>query len=82
MALLADPATAALAATAVFLVTLGVLVVFIETVGFSRFIAMVVACFVLALALIGVGEIGLALIPLAFGSAFIANQVFEWLTTR
>lgn len=82
MALLADPATAGLAATGVFLITLGVLVVFIETIAFFRFVAIVVACFVLALLLILIGETGLAFVPLAFGSAFIANQAFEWLTTR
>ncbi len=82
MAILPDPATAGIAATAVFLITLGILVVFIETVAFARFLAVVAACFVLALVLVAVGETGLAFLPLAFGGAFIANQFFEWLTTR
>ena len=82
MAVLPDPATAGLYAAVVFLITLGVLVVFVETVSFSRFIAVVVGCFVLALALLLVGEVGLSLLPLGTGGAFIANHLFEWLTTR
>jgi len=82
MALLPDPATAGLYAAIVFLLTLGVLVVFVETVRFSRFVAVVLVCFVAALALILMGELGLSLSFLAFGGAFIANHVFEWLTTR
>ena len=82
MALLPDPATAGLYAVVVFLITLGVLVLFIETIAFLRFVAVVVASFVLALGLILIGELGLSLPVLGFGSAFIANHVFEWLTTR
>lgn len=82
MALLPDPASAGLYATVVFLVTLGVLVVFIETVSFLRFVAVVVVSLVVALALVLVGEWGLSLLLVGFGGAFIANHVFEWLTTR
>jgi hypothetical protein len=82
MALLPDPATAGLYATAVFLVSLGVLVVFVETVSFGRFVEVVVGSFVVALAFVLIGELGLSLLPLALGCAFIANNVFEWLTTR
>lgn len=82
MALLPDPATAGLYAAIVFLVTLGVLVVFVETVRFARFVAIVIACFVAALVLVLVGEFGVSLSFLGFGGAFIANHVFEWLTTR
>ncbi len=82
MALVPDPATAGLYGTAVFLVTLGVLVVFVETVAFVRFVAIVLGALVIALVLALVGEWGASLIPLAFGTAFIANHVFEWLTTR
>lgn len=82
MALMPDPATAGLYATVVFLVILGVLVVFVETVSFLRFVAVVVGSFVLALALVFLGELGLSFLPLALGGAFIANHMFEWLTTR
>ena len=82
MPLLPDPATAGLYAGVVFLLTLGVLVIFVETVSFPRFIAIVVGCFVVALALILVGELGLSLLPIGVGGAFIANHAFEWLTTR
>ena len=82
MALLPDPAAAGLYAVAIFLVTLGVLVIFVETVRLTRFFSIVVGSFAIALALILVGELGVALLVLGFAGAFIANHVFEWLTTR
>ncbi len=82
MALLPDPATAGLYAAVVFLISLGVLVVFVETVSLVRFLAVVAGCMVLALALIALGELGVSLLPLAVSGAFVANHVFEWLTTR
>ncbi len=80
--LLPDPATAGFYAAVIFLVVLGALVLFVETVTVSRFVAIVVGCFVVALVFVVVGEIGLSFIPLAVGGAFVGNQVFEWLTTR
>lgn len=82
MAVLPDLATAALAAAVVFMVTLGILVVFVETVSFLRFVAVVLAAFVSALVLILVGELGVSFLLLGFGTAFLANHAFEWLTTR
>ena len=82
MALLPDPATAGLYAVVVFLITLGVLVLFIETIAFTRFVTVDVVCLVLADVLILIGELGLSLPVLGFGAAFIANHLFEWLTTR
>ncbi|HYM39916.1 MAG TPA: hypothetical protein VEY12_07210 [Thermoplasmata archaeon] len=82
MALIPDPATAGLYAAVVFLITLGVLVVFVETVAFRRFVVVVVAALALALLLVLLGEWGLSLLPAGFGGAFIANHIFEWLTTR
>ena len=82
MALVPDPARAILYAAVVFLVVLGVLVLFVETVAFTRFVAIVTGCLVVALALLLLGELGLALFPLGIGGAFIANHAFEWLTTR
>lgn len=82
MALLPDPATAGLAAVGVFLIALGVLVIFVETVRLTRFLLVVIACLALSALLTVLGEFGVALLPLGLGGAFIANQVFEWLTTR
>ncbi len=82
MPLLPDPATAGIAAGVVFLITLGILVLFIEMVPLPRFIGIVVGCLVVAVFLVVLGEVGLALLPLAVAGAFLANHVFEWLTTR
>ncbi len=82
MALLADLSAAALLATAVFLLTLGVLVIFVETVAARRLVAAILASFLAAVVLAILGELGLALAALAFGGAFLANHAFEWLTTR
>lgn len=82
MALLPDPASAALYGLAAFLVLLGILVVFVETVRPLRFLAALVADVALAILLVLFGELGLALVVLGVGGALLANQVFEWLTTR
>ncbi len=82
MTLLPDPATAGILAAVVFLIALGILVLFVETVPLPRFIGIVVGCLVVAVFLVVLGEVGLALVPLAFAGAFVANHVFEWLTTR
>jgi len=82
MALLPDLGTAALYALAAFLLVLGVLVVFVETVRLSRFLAVVVGSILAASGLALVGEAGVALVLLGVGGAFLANQVFEWLTIR
>ncbi len=82
MAVLPDLGLAALAALVVFLLTLGVLVVFVETVPRRILAAVLASALVLAAFLGAVGEIGLGLVPLGFVAAFLANAVFEWLTTR
>ncbi len=82
MAILPDLGTAGLYALAAFLVVLGVLVVFVESVRPSRFLAVLIVCIVASGGLVGVGETGVALLPLSVGAAFVANQVFEWLTMR
>lgn len=82
MALLPDAAAAGLYALVVFLVTLGVLAVFVEKVRGTRVAVVILASLVAAAALYYVAEPGVALLVLGFGAAFPANEVFEWLTTR
>ncbi len=82
MALLPDLATAALYALVVFLLVLGGLVIFVETIRASRLFALLAADIVAVALLAVVGEIGIAIVIAGFGLALIANQAFEWLTTR
>lgn len=82
MAILPDLGAAGLYAAAAFLLVLGVLVVFVETIRSSRLVLILSACLAVAIGLVVLGETGLALIVLGVGAAFLANHVFEWLTTR
>lgn len=82
MAILPDLGTAGLYALAAFLLVLGVLVVFVESVRPSRFLLVLIVCIVAAGGFVALGETGVALVPLGVGGAFVANQVFEWLTMR
>lgn len=81
MALL-DPGTGALIGVAVFLLALGTLVVFLETVRSSLAMALVLVAVVVAALLAFLGEVGLGIVVLGFGAAVIADHVFDWLTTR
>ncbi len=82
MPLLPDLSIAALYAVVVFLLALGFLVVFVETIRLPRMLAFLLGDAAVALALIWLNELGVALLVLAPGLAVVANQVFEWLTTR
>ncbi len=82
MALLPDLATAALYALVVFLLVLGVLVIFVETIRATRLFALLAADIIAVTLLAIVGEVGAAIVIAGFGVALIANQAFEWLTTR
>jgi len=82
MAVFPDLGAAMLYAAVVFLVALGILVVFVETVSPRRAASIVAAAIVVAAAFSFVSEIGLAFIALGLASAVVANSVFEWLTTR
>jgi len=82
MAIFPDFGAAVLYSAVVFLVALGILVVFVETVSPRRAASIVAAAIVVAAALSFVSEIGLAFIALGLASAVVANSVFEWLTTR
>jgi hypothetical protein len=81
MALL-DPVTGALGGFAVFLVVLGGLVIFVETVRTARVFLAVVADLAAAALLALIGELGLGLVVLGLGAAVLADLVFDWLTTR
>jgi hypothetical protein len=82
MAALPDLAAAGLYGVVVFLLALGLLVVFVETVPPRRLIALLFGAFLFAVVLAGMGETGVAFLALGAGAALIANQTFEWLTTR
>ena len=82
MAVLPDLATAGLYALVVFLLALGFLVIFVETVPPRRLVAALVLSVVVAVVLAGMDETGIGLLALGIGGALLANQTFEWLTTR
>ncbi len=82
MPLLPDLTVAGGIALAVFLLTLGVLVIFLESVPRRMVIGLLLITIVLVAVLSLFGEFGIGIILLAFAAAFRANDVFEWLTTR
>ena len=82
MALLPDLAAAALDAVVVFLLFLGLLVVFVETIPFRLLMVMILAVILFAAWLAWVGEIGLSFVALGVVAALAANHAFEWLTNR
>ncbi len=82
MAPVLDLVTAGEAALVAFLLTLGVLVVFVESVPGRTAAAILLVALVLAAVLAALGELGIGLILVGFAAAFVANGVFEWLTTR
>jgi hypothetical protein len=81
MAVLADPGSALLAALVVFLVSLGLLVLFVETMSRARIVAILVANGIVAGIFIAWGEAGLGLAAAGFAAAVLANEAFERLTT-
>jgi hypothetical protein len=82
VAVLPDIAAAALYGLVLFLLVLGVLVVFVETVPTRCLVALLLVSGLAALILGTIGEVGLALLALGLAAALLANQTFEWLTTR
>jgi hypothetical protein len=82
MALLPDLAAAGLYAAVVFLLVLGFLVVFLETIRGSHLAVILGVDAAATLVVFAAGEIGLALVVLAVGLGFLANQAFEWSTGR
>jgi len=82
MALLPDLGAAVLGAVVVFLLALGFLVVFIETISFRRLVSAIASLAIVAVVLGLIGETGVALLAVGVGGALVANHAFEWLTTR
>jgi len=82
MPLLPDLGLAALYGLVVFLLALGFLVVFVESISMRRLLAALVVTLVVAAGLVSNGEPGLSLLVLGVAGAFIANHAFERLTTR
>ncbi len=82
MAFLPDLALATLYGIVVFLVALGFLVVFVETISPRRLVAGLVGTILAATGLASAGETGVALLVLGIGGALVANHAFEWLTKR
>ncbi len=82
MSLLPDLTLAGGIALAVFLLTLGVLVIFLESVPRRMVFGLLLITIVVVAALSLFDELGIGIILLAFAAAFLANDVFEWLTTR
>ncbi len=82
MPLLPDLTVAAIYAVVVFLLALGFLVVFVETIRVRRMIAGIVAAAVLSIGLAWTGETGLAFLALGVAAALAANHAFEWFTMR
>ncbi len=82
MPLLPDLTVAAIYAVVVFLLALGFLVVFIETIRVRRMIAGAVAAAALSVGLAWTGETGVAFLVLGVGAALAANHAFEWFTMQ
>jgi len=82
MALIPDLAAAALYALVVFLLFLGLLVVFVETIPPRLLMVIILAAILFAAWLAWVGEAGLSFLGLAVAAALVANQAFERLTSR
>jgi hypothetical protein len=82
VAVLPDLAAAGLYGAVVFLLVLGFLVIFVETVSQRRLVALLFGTMLVAIVLAGMGEAGIAFLALGTGAALIANHTFEWLTTR
>lgn len=82
MALLPDLAAAALYAVVVFLLSLGLLVVFVETIPPRLLMVVILAVILFGAWLAWVGEVGLSFLALGIAIALGANHAFEWLTAR
>jgi len=82
MAVFPDLEAAGLYGIVVFLLALGFLVIFVESVSMRKLAAILVASLIAAIALVGLGEAGVAFLALGVAAAVLANQTFEWLTTR
>lgn len=82
MALLPDLVTAGGVALAVFLIVLGVLVVFVESLDRRIAAVSILVPLVLAAVFVLLGELGVAFVLVGLAGAVAANEVFERLTMR
>ncbi len=82
MPILPDLAVAGEIALVVFLIALGVLVLFVESMPGRAAGVVILTALVLSAVLTVLGELGIGVIVIAFAVAFVANGAFEWLTTR
>ncbi len=82
MAVFPDLAAAGLYGAVVFLLVLGFLVIFVETVSQRQLVALLFSATLAAIILAGMGEAGVAFLALGVATALLANAMFEWLTTR
>jgi len=82
MAVLSDLSVAAIAAVVVFLGSLGVLVIFVESVKGHRLVAFVAVDAVIAAAFLIAGDVGMAVVALAVAAAALTNEAFERFTLR
>jgi len=82
MAVFPDLTTAVLYGVVVFLLVLGFLVVFVETIPPRLLMVILLAAILFAAWLAWVGEAGLAFLALGAAAALVANHAFEWLTSR
>src|SRR5256712_12455547 len=82
MALIPDLAAAALYALVVFLLFLGLLVVFVETIPPRLLMVIILAAILFAAWLAWVGEAGGSFLALGLAAALLANPAFQWVTTR
>ena len=82
MPFLPDLAFAGGIALAVFLVALGLLVVFTDSLDRRVAAALILVGLGVAAVSSAVGELGIALVAAGFAGAVAANALFEWLTSR
>src|SRR5437763_3024704 len=82
MAALPHLAAAGLYGVVVFLLALGFLVIFVETVPPRRLIALLLGSFLVAVVLAGMGETGFAFLLLGIGADLISNYEFYRLLRR
>src|SRR2546427_13285774 len=82
MALLPDLTAAALYALVVFLLFLGLLVVFVETIPPRLLMVMILAAILFAAWLAWVGEAGVSFLARGLTAALLAEPAFQWPTSR
>jgi len=80
MALIADIGIAAAIALVVFFVLLGLLVIFVENVDLKLVLGIMFILLGLTVALVTVGEAGIALVAMAAVAAVVMDQMLEHFT--